>query len=181
MLWEGHLKSSLLMQPDWYCGGLNCHTILVLKPREMLKWVKVTQSCLTLFNPMNNTVCGILQARRLEWVAFPFSKGSSQPSDWTQVSHITGGFFTQWATREALRCWSQMKMSWNLIQNSQTVFFKTQCLTKVLTVPHTWKGLLEFSCSVILDSLWPHRLQHPRPPCPSLSPRVCSNSCLFIQ
>ena len=151
MLWVGHLKSSLVMQPDWYCGGLNCHTILVLKPREMLKWVKVTQSCLTLFNPMDNTVCGILQARRLEWVAFPFSKGSSQPSDWTQVSHITGGFFTNWATREALRYWSQMKMSWNLIQNSQIVFSKTQWLTKKYSQCHTHEKVC---WSSVAQSYW---------------------------
>ena len=37
---------------------------------------------------------GILQARKLEWVAFPFSRGSSQPTDRTQVSHIAGRFFT---------------------------------------------------------------------------------------
>ena len=43
---------------------------------------------------------GILQARRLEWVAMPSSKGSSQPKDPTQVSHIAGEFFTVWATRE---------------------------------------------------------------------------------
>ena len=36
----------------------------------------------------------------LEWVAFPFSRGSSQPRDQTQVFHIAGGFFTSWATRE---------------------------------------------------------------------------------
>ena len=42
-----------------------------------------------------------IQARILEWVAFPFSRGSSQPRDWTQVSHIAGRFFTSWATREA--------------------------------------------------------------------------------
>ena len=47
------------------------------------------------------TVQGTLQARILEWVAFPFSRGPSQPRDWTQVSHIAGGFFTSWATREA--------------------------------------------------------------------------------
>ena len=41
--------------------------------------VKVTQSCPTLCDPMNYTVCEILQAIILEWVAFPFSKGSSQP------------------------------------------------------------------------------------------------------
>ena len=46
-------------------------------------------------------VHGIFQARILDWVAIPFSKGSSEPRDWTQVSHIAGGFFTSWATREA--------------------------------------------------------------------------------
>ena len=53
---------------------------------------KVAQSCLTLCGPMVYTVHGILQARILEWVAFPFSRGSSQPRDGTQVSHIAGGF-----------------------------------------------------------------------------------------
>ena len=43
---------------------------------------------------------GILQARTLEWVAFPFSRRSSQPRDWTQVSPIAGRFFTVWATKE---------------------------------------------------------------------------------
>ena len=47
------------------------------------------------------SVHGILQARILEWVAIPFSRGSSWPRDWTQVSSIAGGFFTIWATREA--------------------------------------------------------------------------------
>ena len=51
--------------------------------------------------PMDCIVYGILQARILEWVAFPFSRGSSQPRDQTQVSRIAGGFFTSWATREA--------------------------------------------------------------------------------
>ena len=41
--------------------------------------VKVSQSCPTLHDPMDYTVHGILQARILEWVAFPFSRGSSQP------------------------------------------------------------------------------------------------------
>ena len=41
-----------------------------------------------LCNPMDYIVHGILQAKILEWMAFPFSRGSSQPRDWTQVSHI---------------------------------------------------------------------------------------------
>ena len=64
-------------------------------------WVKVAQSCPTLYNSKDDTFHGILQARILEWVAFPFSRGSSQPRDQTQVSLIAGGFFTSWATREA--------------------------------------------------------------------------------
>ena len=63
--------------------------------------VKVTQLCLTLCDPMDCSPHGIFQARILEWVTFPFSRGSSQPRDWTQVSRTAGGFFTSWVTREA--------------------------------------------------------------------------------
>ena len=56
--------------------------------------VKVAQWCLTLCDPTDSIIYGILQARILEWVAFPFSRGSSQPRDQTQVSCIAGGFFT---------------------------------------------------------------------------------------
>ena len=65
--------------------------------------VKVAQSCLTLCDPMDYKVHGILQARILEWAAFPFSRGSSQPRDRTQVSRIAGGFFTSWVTRDTLK------------------------------------------------------------------------------
>ena len=66
----------------------------------------VSQSCLTLCDPMvcslpGSSVHGILPARILDWVAYPFSRGSSQPKDQTGVSCIAGGFFTCWATREA--------------------------------------------------------------------------------
>ena len=76
---------------------------------------------------MDYRVHGILQARILEWVAFSFSRGSSQHRHWTQVSHIAGRFFTSWATREALLyinygCISQvniepawlMSLAWNI-------------------------------------------------------------------
>ena len=68
--------------------------------------MKVTQLCPTLWDPINYTVHGILKARILEWVAFPLSRGCSQPRDGTQVSHIAGGFFTSWAAREAQEYWS---------------------------------------------------------------------------
>ena len=63
--------------------------------------VKVAQSGPAFPNPMDYTVRGILQARILEWIAFPFSRGSPQPRDWIQVSHMAGRFFTSWAIREA--------------------------------------------------------------------------------
>ena len=68
---------------------------------------EVSQSCPTLCDPMDcslpgSSVHGIFQARVLEWVAISFSRGSSWPGNWTQVSHIAGRRFTIWATREAL-------------------------------------------------------------------------------
>ena len=61
------------------------------------------QHC-SVWKPLASGTCtghGVFQARIPEWVAFPFSRGSSQPRDRTQVSCIAGGFFTSWATREA--------------------------------------------------------------------------------
>ena len=86
--------------------GVGCFFFFIVIALRKVK-VKVAQLCLTLCDPMDCIVHGILQARILEWVAFPFSRGSSQPRDWTLVSHIASGFFTSWVTREAhyiLRC-----------------------------------------------------------------------------
>ena len=68
---------------------------------------EVAQSCPTLCNPMEcgqpgSSIHGVFQARTLEWVAISFSRGSSRPRNWTQVSHIAGRCFTIWASREAL-------------------------------------------------------------------------------
>ena len=64
-----------------------------------LKWQKCTcaqsfQSCLTLCNPVDcslrsSSVHGILQARILEWVSIPSSRGSSQPRDQTHISYVS--------------------------------------------------------------------------------------------
>ena len=91
---------------------------VILEPKE-IKCVTVSTFSLSICHevicdPMDcnlsgSSVHGILQARILEWVAVPFSRGSSQPRDWTQFSHITGRFFTIWATREAL---SSQKSAW---------------------------------------------------------------------
>ena len=80
---------------------LSLLSLHIMFSRFICVCVKVAQSHSTLCDPMDYTVHGILQAKILEWVAFPFSRESTQPRDWTQVSHIAGGFFTSWATREA--------------------------------------------------------------------------------
>ena len=82
---------------DWGYEGLVRETVIVqgiICPVYSKVKVKGAQSCLTLCNSMDYTVHGILQARILEWVAFPFSRGSSQPRDRTQVSRTAGRFFT---------------------------------------------------------------------------------------
>ena len=68
-----------------------------LPPSEGKVEVKVTQLCQTLCDSMDYTVHEILQARELEWVAIPFSRGSLQPRDRTQVFCIPGRFSTSWA------------------------------------------------------------------------------------
>ena len=64
--------------------------VLYLKSNK----VKVAQLCPTLCNPTDCTVHGILQAIKLEWVAYSLSRGSSRPRNQTSVSCIAGGFFT---------------------------------------------------------------------------------------
>ena len=72
----------------------NSKNIVCIQFQKSTVKVKAAQLCLTLYNPVDYRVHGILQARILEWVAFPFSRGSSQPRDQTQVSLIAGRFFT---------------------------------------------------------------------------------------
>ena len=67
--------------------------------------VKVAKWYPTICDPMDYTVHGILQARLLEWVAFPFSRGPYQSRDQIQVSHIAGGLLTSWATMDAQEYW----------------------------------------------------------------------------
>ena len=59
-------------------------------------------------SPPGSSVHGIFQARILEWIAISFSRGSSWPRNWTQVSCIAGRFFTDWAMRDA---WSRARRS----------------------------------------------------------------------
>ena len=101
-----------------------------IKKAQWLR-MKVAQSCPTLCDPMDYTFHGILQDRILEWVAVPFSKGSSQPRDRTLVSSIAGRFFTSWATREAQRgridafemwcCRRLLRVPWTVRRSNQSI------------------------------------------------------------
>ena len=93
---------------------------VVLIPSPFYRWdsdseshsaaaaAKSLQSCPTLCDSMDYTVHGILQDRMLERVAFPFSRGSSQPRNWSQVFHIAGGFL-QMRILDFSLCLSQMR------------------------------------------------------------------------
>ena len=75
------------------------HNLLFENVKVWKVGVLVAQSCLTLCYPVDcspagSSVCGILQARILEWIAMPSSRGSSQLRDQTRVSGVSGRFFT---------------------------------------------------------------------------------------
>ena len=85
---------------DWHDLAAACYTV-----DSLWKWnQKVSQSCLTLCDPMD-LVHATLQARILEWVAYPFSRGSSQPRNRTGVFCIADEFFTNWTMRKVDSLW----------------------------------------------------------------------------
>ena len=79
---------------------------------------------------MEYTVPGIHQTRILEWVAIPFPRGSSWPRNQTGVYCIAGGFFTSWATREAL--WDAGRPSNSRAKTPNNVFHVGQAQFTVL-------------------------------------------------
>ena len=113
---------------------------------------KLLQSCPTFCDPVDcspqgSSVHGILQTRMLEWVAVPSSRGSSPPRDWTHVSYVS--------------CIGR-----------QVLYHYCH-----LGSPRMSVSSVQFSHSVVSDSLRPHGLQQARLPCPSPTLRVYPNSC----
>ena len=111
-------------------------------------------------SPPGSSVCGILLASILEWVAMSSSRASSWPRDRTCISYdscIAGRFFT-------LSHWGSPTL-FLLYGNSFYSFF----ILRISSV--------QFNCSVVSDSLQPSESQHARPPCPSPTPRVYPNPC----
>ena len=112
-----------------------CRVMKNVESRARLsEWVKVALSCLTLCDPMDHSPPGssvhwILQARMLEWVAYPFSRGTSRPRNQTGVSCIADEFFTSWVTQEA----------WHKVVSKEQHW-------------RPWKGELDWTtCHVVLE------------------------------
>ena len=98
---------------------------------------EVAQSCLTLCDPMDYTVHGILHARILEPVAFPFSRESSQPRDWTQVFHIADRFFTNWSTSVFIgsRKTSEADPHWSILSHKSEPITVARARFNTLILP----------------------------------------------
>ena len=87
-------------------------------------------------SPSGSSVRGIAQARILECVAIPFSRGSSQPRDQIQVSCIAGGFFTIWATkaRNSMYHWKKSACKWTWVLPTHAIQGRVSCtLTRIPT------------------------------------------------
>ena len=110
----------------WFRVAVSAATFVIFE-KKLNFFLTIAQSCPTLCDPMDYTGHGILQARILEWVAFPFSRGSSQPRDQAQVSRIAGRFFTSWAINQEKKITDKRKKDRLDLGGSQ-IRFQT-CLT----------------------------------------------------
>ena len=138
--------------------------------RTFLVWkVKVHQSCRTLCDPTDCSPWNSL-GQNTGVGSLSLLQGILPTRVWTQVSHIAGGFFTSWATGEA-----------ELGPPESARLTESCWLTSGSTSGEIHFSSLQFSRSVMANSLQPHGLQHARPPFPSPTPGVCSNSCPLSQ
>ena len=119
--------------------------------------VLVTELCPTLCDLMDcstpgSSAHGVLQARILEWVAMPFSRGSSWPRNRIWVSHITGRFFTIWATRKSY-LYIKLEECCKLF-----TWLMPQCtpLSRTLSFHHYYKQLADQMLSHYRLKMWQH-------------------------
>ena len=96
---------------------------------------------------MDYTVHGILQARILEWVAFPFSRGSSQPRDQTQVSRIVGKFFTN----RAIKAMTNLE---SILKSKDSTLPAMVHIVKAMTFPVVMYGCESWTIKKAEQMLW---------------------------
>ena len=132
---------------------------------------EVAQSCPTLCHPVDCSLLGssihaILQARILEWAAISFTRGSSQPRDWTRVSHIAGRCFTLWATRVVITYFQFNSVP----QSCPTLCDPVDCSMPGFPVHHQLLELAQAHVYQISDAIQPsHPLSSPSSPAFNLS------------
>ena len=133
-LGQGHdHNEGCLAGSRWAGDGSPCpQEILGINPRVLPCYAVLSHfSCvrllLTLWAFAARLLCPLTEARILEWVANPFSRGSSWHREWAQVSHSADRLFTIWATREASHTWlgPSFKISY---MNQETVLWINQYL-----------------------------------------------------
>ena len=136
----------------------------------------VTQLCPTLCNPINcnppgSSVHGILQARILEWVAIPCSRGFSGFGDWTRESFTAGRFFTVWATKEAHVNYDiRSDQIRSVAQSCQTLCDPMNHSRPGLPVHHQLPEFTQTHVHRVTDAIQPsHPLSSPSPPAPNPS------------
>ena len=140
-------------------------------------WVKVVQPCPTPRNPMGcsppgSSVHGVLQARIVEWIAMPFSRGSSQPRGCAPVSRTAGRFFTVWATREAskktdlsqITCRSSAELYVHAVQSGALRVGELQSpavCVQISVANASWRTFCKFlNLSVPVHILWNNEKTH---------------------
>ena len=126
--------------------------------------MKVTQSCPTLWDPMDYTALWILQAWILKWVAFPFSRGSSQPRDQTQVSCIAGEFFTSWAKVVGADINLDAPLHWVFAKAFALFFFFF--LIMLFTLISFFKGSTFHFHFIMITNANSYHTPHRKPPLP---------------
>ena len=167
MLFKKHTKFYTSIQ---MCIRMDIYMYVHMYYVFMCICVLNVQSCPTLWDPMDcrpqgSSVHGILQARILEWVPIPLSRGSSRAWDRTQVSCTAGGFFTIWGTREA--CVYQIR---SVAQSCPTLCDPVNRSTPGLPVHHQLPEFTETHIHWVTDAIQPsHPLSSPSPPAPNPS------------
>ena len=115
-----------------------------------------------------SSVHGILQARILEWVAYPFFRGSSWPRNWTGVSCIAGRFFSSWATREDLSKAKSPKLRniWQVLQQKNFPHVPSISWSRqVLVIISYHLSSPAALCEELLFFLWTKKSDHGDPSC----------------
>ena len=109
------------------------------------KQLSESESCSVMSNYLQpHGLYRILQAKILEWIAFPFSRGSSQLRDQTQVSYIADGFFTSWATKEALY------IIYKLYNKYLVIFILYMHLMYFISILHRLMGISVFEVFLLM-------------------------------